>query len=50
MEKYMRKNKYILETHEQNITPDAEDNEFKPLVNKIIDSNQSWIPLIPINQ
>ena len=24
-------------------TPDVEDNEFKPLIDKIIDSNQSWL-------
>ena len=34
MEKYMRKEKYVLETQDWNITPDVEDNEFKPLVNK----------------
>jgi 5-methylcytosine-specific restriction endonuclease McrA len=43
MEKYMRKEKYVLESQEWNITPDVEDNEFKPLINKIIDSNQSWL-------
>ena len=43
MEKYTRKEKYILESQDWNITPDVEDNEFKPLVDKIIDSNQSWL-------
>jgi ABC-type molybdenum transport system ATPase subunit/photorepair protein PhrA len=39
MEKYMRKEKYVLES----LTPDVEDNEFKPLIDKILDSNQSWL-------
>ena len=39
----MRKDKYVLENSDQNITPDVEANEFKPLINKIIDSNQSWL-------
>ncbi len=43
MEKCMRKEKYVLESQEWNITPDVEDNEFKPLIDKIIDSNQSWL-------
>ena len=43
MEKYMRKNTYVLETQEWNTTPDVEDNEFKPLVDKIISSDESWL-------
>ncbi len=39
----MRKEKYVLESQEWNITPDVEANEFKPLIDKIIDSNQSWL-------
>ena len=39
----MRKEKYVLESQEWNITPDVEDNEFKPLIDKIISSNQSWL-------
>ncbi len=35
----MRKEKYVLES----LTPDVEDNEFKPLIDKILDSNQSWL-------
>ena len=40
MEKYMRKDKYVLENSDWNITPDVEDYEFKPLINKL---------LVPIN-
>ena len=43
MEKYMRKDKYVFESQDWNITPGVEDNEFKPLIDKIIDSNQSWL-------
>ena len=34
--------KYVLENSDWNITPDVVDNKFKPHINKIIDSNQSW--------
>jgi hypothetical protein len=43
MEKYMRKNTYVLDTQEWNTRTDVEDNEFKPLIDKIISSNQSWL-------
>ena len=43
MEQYMRKDKYVSENSDWNITPYVEDNEFKPHINKIIDSNQSWL-------
>ena len=39
----MRKDKYVFESQDWNITPGVEDNEFKPLIDKIIDSNQSWL-------
>ncbi len=37
------KEKYVLESQDWNITPDVKDNEFKPLIYKSIDSNQSWL-------
>ncbi len=39
----MRKEKYVLESQEWNITPDVKHNEFKPLIDKNIYSNQSWL-------
>jgi energy-coupling factor transporter ATP-binding protein EcfA2 len=41
--KYMRFEEYIIEKKEWNTTPDVEGNDFEPLVNKIIDSKQSWL-------
>ena len=41
--KYMRHEEYIVEKKEWNTTPDVEGNDFEPLVNKIIDSKQSWL-------
>ncbi len=41
MEKYIRTDKYEHKIQEWNITPDVEDNEFKPLVDKIISSDES---------
>jgi len=43
MEKYIRTDKYEHKIQEWNITPDVEDNEFKPLVDKIISSDESWL-------
>jgi hypothetical protein len=42
MEKYIRTDKYEHKIQSWNITPDVEENEFKPLVDKIISSDQSW--------
>ena len=37
----MRSEEYSIDEKEWNTTPDVEDNDFEPLVNKIIDSAQS---------
>ena len=39
----MRYEVYIAEKKEWNTTPDVEGNDFEPLVNKIVDSKQSWL-------
>jgi len=41
--KYMRSEEYSMDEKEWNTTPDVEGNDFEPLVNKIIDSAQSWL-------
>jgi ATP-dependent exoDNAse (exonuclease V) alpha subunit len=41
--KYMRYEEYVVEKKEWNTTPDVEGNDFEPLVNKIIDSKESWL-------
>ena len=41
--RYMRDETYTLEPKEWNITPDVPDNNFEPLIDKILDSNQSWL-------
>jgi DNA polymerase III delta prime subunit len=41
--KYMRLEEYSMTEKEWNTTPDVEGNDFEPLVNKIIDSAQSWL-------
>jgi DNA replication protein DnaC len=41
--KYIRTDEYTLDEKKWNTTPDVEGNDFEPLVNKIIDSNQSWL-------
>ena len=41
--KYMRVEEYTMTEKEWNTTPDVEGNDFDPLVNKIIDSAQSWL-------
>ena len=41
--RYMRDDTYTLEEKEWNITPDVEDNDFDPLINKILDTNGSWL-------
>ncbi len=43
MEKFIRTDKYEYKTGEFNITQDVENNDFMPLINKIIDSNVSWL-------
>ena len=42
MPKYKRSNKYELIKSEWEIYNDVEDNNFKPLVNKVLNSNQSF--------
>ncbi len=43
MEQYVRKNKYEMHRlYKWKITPDVEDNNFEPLVSKVIESTQSW--------
>ena len=44
MQEYLRTNKYeVSKFYEWKITPDVNDNDFKPLVDKIINSkNESW--------
>jgi predicted PilT family ATPase len=39
----MRFDQYVLHTSEWKITPDVPDNNFEPLINKILDSNESWL-------
>ena len=41
--KYIRTDQYTLNTKDWNTTPDVEGNDFEPLVNKILDSNESWL-------
>ena len=41
--KFNRFDEYTLEEKEWNTTPDVEGNDFEPLVNKILDSNESWL-------
>ena len=43
MEKYIRTDKYEYKTGLFNITQDVENNDFEPLINKIIDLNSSWL-------
>jgi 5-methylcytosine-specific restriction enzyme A len=40
---YMRFDNYTLHTEPWDITPDVPDNNFEPLINKILDSNKSWL-------
>jgi 5-methylcytosine-specific restriction enzyme A len=40
---YMRFDNYTLHTEPWEITPDVPDNNFEPLINKILDSNKSWL-------
>jgi 5-methylcytosine-specific restriction enzyme A len=40
---YMRFDNYTLHTEPWDITPDVPDNNFDPLINKILDSNASWL-------
>ena len=40
---YMRFDTYTLHTEPWDITPDVPDNNFEPLINKILDSNESWL-------
>jgi 5-methylcytosine-specific restriction enzyme A len=40
---YMRFDNYTLHTEPWDITPDVPDNNFEPLINKILDSNESWL-------
>jgi 5-methylcytosine-specific restriction endonuclease McrA len=40
---YMRFDNYTLDTEPWDITPDVPDNNFEPLINKILDSNKSWL-------
>ena len=40
---YMRFDNYSLHTEPWEITPDVPDNNFEPLINKILDSNESWL-------
>jgi ATP-dependent exoDNAse (exonuclease V) alpha subunit len=40
---YMRFDNYTLHTEPWEITPDVPDNNFDPLINKILDSNKSWL-------
>jgi 5-methylcytosine-specific restriction enzyme A len=40
---YMRFDNYTLHTEPWEITPDVPDNNFEPLINKILDSNESWL-------
>ena len=43
MSNNIRTDKYIHDIkYNWNITPDIDDNNFKPLVNKIIDFNESY--------
>jgi len=42
MEKYIRTDKYVLETENWNIVSDVENNDFEPLINKVIESQQSF--------
>jgi ATP-dependent exoDNAse (exonuclease V) alpha subunit len=39
----MRFDNYTLHTEPWDITPDVPDNNFEPLINKILDSNESWL-------
>ncbi len=43
MEKIIRTDKYEHKTEEFNITQDVGNNDFTPLINKIVDSNSSWL-------
>jgi len=40
---YQRFENYTLQTKAWEITPDVPDNNFEPLINKILDSDQSWL-------
>ena len=40
---YMRFDNYTLDTEPWKITKDVDDNNFEPLINKILDSNESWL-------
>jgi 5-methylcytosine-specific restriction enzyme A len=40
---YMRFDNYTLHTEPWEITQDVPDNNFEPLINKILDSNKSWL-------
>jgi 5-methylcytosine-specific restriction enzyme A len=40
---YMRFDNYTLHTEPWEITQDVPDNNFEPLINKILDSNESWL-------
>jgi 5-methylcytosine-specific restriction enzyme A len=40
---YMRFDNYTLHTEPWDITPDVPDNNFEPLINKILNSNKSWL-------
>jgi 5-methylcytosine-specific restriction enzyme A len=40
---YMRFDNYTLHTEPWEIIPDVPDNNFEPLINKILDSNASWL-------
>ena len=40
---YMRFDNYTLHTKPWEITPDVADNDFDPLIYKILDSNKSWL-------
>ena len=39
---YKRENKYVYKSINWNIDSDVQDNDFKPLVNKVIKSNKSF--------
>ena len=41
--RYMRDESYTLEVKEWNITPGVKDNDFEPLINKILDTDESWL-------
>ncbi len=43
MEKFIGADKYEYKTEEFNIIPDAEDNDFTPLINYIIHSESSCL-------